>query len=169
MRTILFAAILPFSVTTSAWAQAPRVPNEVEKLHACRDIGNSERRLACYDAAVDQLQRSIGARKIVVMDRDEIRRTKRSLFGLTLSDLPFIGDKDADDIEINTSITAARQLPDGKWRLQLAEGGVWHTLESRDYGASPRSGQKVRIRKAAMGSYLMNIAGQRALRVRRQN
>lgn len=167
MRRVFFWG--PILVIGAAASAQPRQPSEVGGLTTCRTIKASADRLACYDEAVAQLQQSISTRKIVILDRDEVRRTRRSLFGLTVSDIPFLGRDGDGDIEINTTIAAARPLQEGKWQLRLAEGGVWNMLETRGYAAPPRAGQSVRIRKAAMGSYLMNIANQRAIRVRRQN
>jgi hypothetical protein len=107
------------------------------------------------------------------MDRQQVRKTRRSLFGLALPDLGVFGDSDNRDGDsaIETTIRSVRQGPDGKWLFDLAEGGRWVQLDSREFIVDPAAGQPIRIRRAAMGSYLANVNKQVnpniAIRVRR--
>ena len=61
----------------------------------------------------------------------------------------------------------AYQQGDGKWSLELEDGAVWVQTESATLGRRPKDGSTVEIRKAAMGSYFINIDGQRAIRAKR--
>lgn len=150
-------------------AAPPPTPATIVRVVACTSIANAAERLACFDrevAAMNQAQRS---GDLVAMDRQQVRRTRRSLFGLALPDLGVFGDADSDDgaSEIQTTIKAARDDGRGKWTFDLAEGGRWVQLDSRPFVVDPAPGQPVRIRRAAMGSYLMNVNKQIAIRVRR--
>ena len=110
------------------------------------------------------------ASEIRVVDRQQVRSTRRSLFGLTLPDLNIFGG-DADDPmnEINGTIRSVNQLGDGKWAFTLDDGARWVQIDSRDLSSYPRVGHSVRIRRAAMGSFLANINRNTAIRVRRSN
>jgi hypothetical protein len=80
------------------------------------------------------------------------------------------GDNDAmspDASSIETTIRSARQDPYGKWILDLAEGGRWVQIDSRELSDHPRSGLPIRVRRAALGSYLASINKQAGIRVRR--
>ena len=139
---------------------------------ACRQISDSAARLACYDGAVAKLADATDRKDVVVLDREDVRKTKRSLFGFELPKLAFFGDKDGQDkaaheefTEITAKIQSARNSATGQWRLALDDGSVWETREAPNN--DPRSGDTIRIRKAALSSYFGNIAGQRAVRIHR--
>ena len=109
-----------------------------------------------------------------MLDRQELRRTRRGLFGLTLPSLGiFFGDGGADDPEVVTEIEgvirSVSRDPYGKYRLVLEDGGYWVQVDTQRLAMDPQAGQPIRIRRAAMGSYLANIRGQRAIRVRRDH
>lgn len=106
---------------------------------------------------------------LVAMDRQQVRKTRRSLFGLALPDLGVFGDSESEDgnSTIETTIKSVRETPDSKWIFDLAEGGRWVQLDTRNFIVDPAPGQPIRIRRAAMGSYLANVNKQVAIRVRR--
>ena len=79
----------------------------------------------------------------------------------------------ADDAEdrvpdaIEAMISAANPGRDGNWRFTLDDGSRWMQTDSRTMRRDPKPGMKVRIRAAAMGSYLANVDDQTAIRVKR--
>ena len=146
------------------------LPQQVRALRDCRSIADSASRLACYDRAAAALDQAVATRSVVVMGAEEVRQTKRSLFGFSLPRLPFFGGKDDDsgaEREIEGSLASAAPTGYGRWRVRLEEGGVWETTEAASASNEPFVGAKVRIRRAALGSYLMNVGRSRAIRVRR--
>ena len=170
-----FALALLLSVGSAASAQErpQERPQALNRLVACRSISATAERLACYDrevAAVDAAER---ARDLVVVDRQQVRRTRRSLFGLALPNLGIFGDDNDDDSEeeqasvLESTIRTVRQDADGKWTFTLEDGARWTQVDTRDLQRDPRPGNRVRIRRAGLGSYLANIDGQLAIRVRR--
>ncbi len=112
---------------------------------------------------------------MVVADKEQLQKARRGLFGITLPSLGLFGGKDDDKgdnapiNEIEATITSARQIASGNWRLVLDDGGVWVQTEPKRIARDPRSGMKVRIRRAAVGTFFANIDGQTAIRVRRVN
>lgn len=148
----------------------PNLPAAFTRAVACRQVAEPQERLACYDREVAALATAEAASEIRVVDRQEIRRTRTSLFGLTLPDLNiFGGDRDDPMNEINGTIRSATQLSDGKWAFTLEDGARWVQIDGRELSAYPRAGHPIRIRRAAMGSFLANVNRQTAIRVRRSN
>lgn len=151
-------------------------PAALVKLVDCRSIADDARRLACYDLAVNAIDKAEREKELVVVDRGQIRKARRSLFGLTLPNLGIFGSRDdagAPDEEgvtrIETTIARAMQDPMGKWIMILPDGARWLQIDSRDVPRSPRAGMPIVIRRAAMGSFLAKVDGQIAIRVRRIN
>lgn len=135
----------------------------------CRSERNDQARLRCFDAAAAALVAATDAGTIVVVDREDIRRTRRSLFGFSLPKLPFFaGDKSQDDEPDVTeaTIASARSLGADQWSFVLADGAVWRTTEA-SRNATPRAGTSVRLKKAALGSYMASFGGARSVRAMR--
>jgi len=172
-----FGIFLLAAVLGSAAIAAPKAPKmqpppaDFARLIACRSITDGAQRLACYDREVGVVGSANARGDLVVMNREEVRKTRRSLFGLSLPDLSVFGGGnlpgDADTLE--TTIKFARQGPDGKWLFVLAEGGQWVQLDSRDFIVDPAPGQPVRIKQGALGSYMMNVNKQTGVKVHRIN
>jgi hypothetical protein len=172
-----FGIFLLAAVLGSAAIAAPKAPMmqpppaDFARLIACRSITDGAQRLACYDREVGVVGSANARGDLVVMNREEVRKTRRSLFGLSLPDLSVFGGGnlpgDADTLE--TTIKFARQGPDGKWLFVLAEGGQWVQLDSRDFIVDPAPGQPVRIKQGALGSYMMNVNKQTGVKVHRIN
>lgn len=145
-------------------------PESYSAVIRCRAIPDKEARLACFDDAVAKLDTAIDRRDVVVVDREHIRQTKKTLFGLSLPELNLFGGggQDVDEISaIDGIVGGARMDENNAWIVQLEGGATWRQIDSRPVALSPRRGSKVVIRKAALGSYMMRIDGQPGIRVRR--
>jgi hypothetical protein len=138
---------------------------------ACRGIGDATQRLTCYDEAATRLTQAVGRNDVVVLDREDIRQTRRSLFGFHLPRLPIFGGgarevQETPD-EITATVSAASNIGYDKYRIRLEDGAVWQTTESSPSITPPHAGSSVVIRRGAMGNYFMRIDGQRGLRAMR--
>lgn len=175
-RTILIVACLAAGLALPASAQdrrrdlTPQRPEVLNQLTACRAIGAEAERLACYDRQVAALEAAEASREIAVVDRTQIRRARRSLFGLRLPDLGIFGD-DTDQSEdgaavneINSTIQSITSGADGRVHYVLAEGGIWAQTEGRR-GRPPRAGQAIRIRRGPLGSFMASVEGRPGVRV----
>jgi hypothetical protein len=176
MRPFVIATACLF-VSTSASAQPssdtdqPR-PQAVTRVFDCRVLQPADERLACYDREVAALQTAEAARELVVYDREQVRRTRRSLFGIPLPNLDIFGGDDGEVegeafTQIESTIRSITQDGRGRYMVTLEDGARWAQIDNRELSATPRAGQSIRIRQAAMGSYLANIGGNVAIRVRR--
>lgn len=170
LRTTLFL-VIAMGLAPAAPSQTPRHrPELFGKLIDCRAILDNGQRLACFDqaaAAVDAAERN---KELVVVDRREIRETKRSLFGFTLPRISlFSGDRNDDKeeiTEIQSTVETVRAVKGGDWSLGLAnDAGTWET--GSDVVVAPRASDRVRIRKASLGSYLGQVGMNRGVRFRR--
>jgi hypothetical protein len=173
-RCGLFLAMIATAAVASAAPKADKLqppPPGFTRLIACQQIRDNVQRLACYDREVASVGSANARGDLVVMDKEQVRKTRRSLFGLALPDLGVFGGGDlpGDADALETTIRGAKEAADGKWWFNLAEGGTWVQLDSRDFIVDPAPGQPVRIRRAAMGSYIMNVNKQRAIQVHRVN
>lgn len=150
-------------------------PELFRNLVDCRAITDNAERLACYDRSVGALEEAEKKKDLVVVDRKEIRETKKSLFGFSLPKLSLFGGGDdeddkadkADEIqEIESTVVSVRMTGNRGWALRLAnDAGTWETLS--EITLPPRAGDKVKIRKASLGSYLGSVGTSRGIRFRR--
>lgn len=143
----------------------------VREVARCLEVRDDAARLACHDAAARQLVNAARTRDVIVVDKEQVRRTRRSLFGLSLGGGDLTGrDAPAERIEaLDTSIAGIRAERGGRWLLTLAEGGRWQTTEEWGGGGEPRADAKVTVRRRALGSYVLKMEGARAVRVQRVN
>lgn len=164
-------AMVVISTFPARAVDATERPNSsvVNAVVSCRALADDAARLACFDAAVARLDDAQTRKEVVVVDRADMQKSRRSLFGLSLPRLAiFSGDEEADEVkEIEGVISTASQDRDSRWVIALADGAVWQQIDSNMLGKRPRAGMAVKIRKAAFGSYMMNVDGQSAIRVRR--
>jgi hypothetical protein len=175
IRTTIYLTLLVVmsgtAVAGRSQVPSPGRPEALNRLTACRLLADTAQRLGCYDREVAALDAAEARKEIVVVDRQQIQRTRRSLFGLSLPDLNIFGNDNGDEqavAELQSTIRSASQSPHGKWTLTLQDGARWAQIDSKELARDPRPGQSIRIKRAAMGSYLANIDGQVAIRVQRE-
>lgn len=154
-------------ITPAAAADEP--PAAIRALGACKAMTDGAARLACYDRETTALLQSVEKKETVVLDKQEVRKTKRSLFGFTLPKLPFFGNGKDDDAkeeaefqQIEAPIKTIRNLPYGKFRFTLDDGAVWETTEGLN--AFPKPGETVVIKKGVMGSYFIRFEHSRSVK-----
>ena len=92
------SAILIPSSLDARERQQPR-PEIFTKLLACRDVADAKTRLACYDSQVSAMASASDNDEVVVLDKEELNKTRRSLFGFAFPRLPFLGGGDDGDDE----------------------------------------------------------------------
>lgn len=129
-------------------------PEVYLELVRCKQVADSAQRLACFDAASAKLVQAAEGKDIVILDRTEVRETKRSLFGFTLPKLPFFDDDEAGEFDIiETSLASVVAIGYGKYRFAIPDGGTWETAEPAK--SALREGQMVTIKRGALGSFRM--------------
>ena len=168
-------ALLAATITTATPAQAQGGEAEnsyLEALKTCQAETNPEARLACYDRAAGAILAAEDSGDLRVIDREDVRRTRRSLFGFSLPDLGIFGrGDDEDDGEeeafkvLNTTIERVGGSYETGYVITTAEGAVWQLDEAPRL--SPKLGQAVEIRNAALSSYYVRVNGQSGVKARR--
>lgn len=172
--TSVACALLAGQAAIAAPPTASRPTAVVAEVTACRSRVDPADRLACYDAAAARLETATANRDVIVLDREEIVQTRRSLFGFSLPRIALFGGRDAardpaavareDIAELDTTITRVQSIGNGKYQLVLAEGGTWRSTEAWAGAVLPQAGGKINVRRASLGSYVFKLPGGRAVR-----
>ncbi len=145
-----------------------------DALLACRSIADGPQRLACFDGKTAALQDAQARHDIVVVDREQMHKARKSLFGFSLPTLDLFGEHggkapkgEEDEIkEVTEAVKLARQDGMGDWIVVLESGAVWQQTEGT-LALAPRPGTSVTIRRGALGSYFMRVGAQPGVKVRR--
>lgn len=173
---LLIAALSASAVPLDApLAAAPVVldqqrAKELQALTDCRKVTDPTQRLACYDQAAGALDQAEAKGDIVVVDREQARKVRRQAFGFSLPSMSMFsrGEKPEEVSSADGVIASARKAVTGKWVIKLEDGAVWTQIDLTEIPIDPKAGEKVKIRSASMGSYLMSVGNQRAVKVRRE-
>jgi hypothetical protein len=163
-----YVTMLPMILlAVAAQAAGGTAPTLVDALATCRSIAANEARLACFDRAAGAIVDAQRQKDIVVLDRGEVQKAKRSLFGFSLPSIKLFGDgkDDAQLKQLVGTMQSAESLPGGLIRFALDDGGMWETTEQ--VMMPPRRGDVVTIKAGALGSYIATAPGRRSARVRR--
>jgi hypothetical protein len=169
---LVVAAIITGAGAAAAKDKPAAAPSPlVTAIDRCRQIADSTQRLACYDTAANALVQAANSGAVAVVDQNEIRKARHSLFGFTLPKIPFFsGDETADEVQkqLDSTITSVKALNNGYFRIVIADNNaVWETTDSSISFDEPRVGQKITIVRGPMGSYFLRINGQVGVRGRR--
>jgi hypothetical protein len=168
-------AIGTLLLLTSPAASAPKKvdggppPPQVTELLNCRSIAGSAERLACYDKAAASIGDAVAKRDIVVFDRESVKKTKRGLFGFSIPNLGLFGD-DNDEVtiqQIDSTIAATSFNRDGGYIFVLEDNTQWSQMDGKPIALPPRRGDKVVVKKGALGSYFLSFGGQPGVKVKR--
>ncbi|HZK98455.1 MAG TPA: hypothetical protein VFC47_01020 [Caulobacteraceae bacterium] len=137
----------------------------------CRKVGDVAARLACYDTAVDAMATAESKGDLVTIDREQRRAVRRQAFGLSLPSFTLFdrGERPEDADRISAQIAGASRNAEGKWVIRLDDGAVWRQIDDNSLARDPHPGSIAKIRRAALGSFFVNIDGEQAIRMHRDN
>jgi hypothetical protein len=164
---LLFAVLAGLATGPVAAKDTPESPL-VSALVACKAELDDARRLACYDRTASALADATAKGQIAVVDREDVRKTRRALFGFVMPKLPFFSDddsaKDTPDV-IESTVVSVRAEKYGMFTVVIDGGAIWRTSEivRRD----PKPGSTVRIKRGAVGGYFIGFDGGIAVRAAR--
>jgi len=158
-RVSLFVA----AMLVPCWlAAATSVAVAQEPSHACAGVAEPTERLACYDAAFPPLS-----------DPEALARAREKAvaeFGLSTDQLrerdPSRGRDEPSRIE--AAVAGLGQRADGLRVVTLDNGQVWVLTKVTSKGPL-NVGDRVKIRAAALGTYMLVTPGGVPLRVRRMD
>lgn len=143
----------------------------VDTLLRCREQREAAARLACFDERSAALAQAKNQGDVVVVERAEVQRTRRSLFGLALPRMPFLEAPKKDSASpppelLETKLVRAADAPNGYVQLVLEEGGIWRTTDPWS-GSLPRPGVPVVVKRGNLGSFTVRVGGGRYYRAER--
>ena len=143
-------------------------PKIFENVVQCRAIQDSAERLACYDRGVAALDTAQKSNELYVADKAAMKEARRGLFGFSLPRMKIFGDEDLGDLdELETTVAGVSSGQRG-YVITLPDGARWAQTDKR-YMDKPKVGAKIKIGKAALGSYMASINGKPGFRVERIN
>lgn len=162
-----------------ALARQP-IANPTDPIYACAAIPDDSARLACFDEAVSALRTKEEAGLVQTIDVAQIETIEKEAFGFSMPSLPGLfsraasGEKKAEREqveEITVTVKSARiQGVTGKVIVTLENGQTWEQIDTAKIQASSlRKAKEARVRKAALGSFMMTVDGGRSFRVKRTN
>ena len=161
-------------IGTPGLAADPAFPERstvVEALMRCRTIVGEKERLRCFDTAARAFDGAIAARSVVVVDRARIEQDRRARFGerRRAAELPALQDPAGKPLDsVTGTLAQASQGGDGNWVFALADGTRWQQTDGARFAVAPRAGEKVVVKRAALGTYKLAVGRQPAVRVRRR-
>lgn len=163
------AAAAALAAPLAARSSSDATPATVAAIDACRKIADPAGRLACFDKAAADLDAAIASKSVYVVDKTEVKRTRRSLFGLPLPQMgTLLGGEDQNAVtQVELVARSVDQDMDGNWRIAMEDGSVWQQTDGVALGAPPHPGSKVLVKRAALGSFKMGIDGHGAVRAKR--
>ncbi|MCK0129094.1 type VI secretion protein [Erythrobacter sp. F6033] len=156
---------------SSAAAQSEDTASDganLDGLKVCQKIADNAERLACFDNAVGQIVTATETGELTVINKEDAKKTRRSLFGFALPDIGIFGGGDDEEDELfETTITSARYLSGKKIRFTTAEGAVWEMKNVPRRLQQIKSGDKAVFKQASMGTFFVRINGQLGVRGKR--
>ena len=169
--TVLVAAIAAGTVATGAAAQ-DEAAFRTAMMARCATIGDKSARLACYEAAqrggpVAMPAPSSGQAPMPAAApgyASTPTRASGDAFGLDNSREHRRRDNDGPS-QVKARAVAATDDGLGYWTIRLDNGASWKLVERDSLFRPPSRNDAVRIRKGALGGYLMDVDHQPAVRV----
>ena len=164
-------ALLALAPAPAARADPPARPAAVQAVVDCRKIDDSVQRLACYDKAVADMTVAEDKGDLVSLDRSQRLAARQQTFGFALPTLAFLdrGERSEELNRVTETVASTSRDVDGNWILRMQDGAVWRQTDGAVLSRDPRPGSVVLIKKAALGSFMMDIDGQPAVRAHRDN
>lgn len=174
-RTWARGAILGLAAVTAAggaFAAGPgggKMAAVVQAVIDCHGVADNGQRLACYDDAVAKFIDAKAKGDVVVMDRDQASRARRSVFGLDLPNVDIFDHGALTEADtLTTTITDVKKVGGAMWLMTIDGGAKWVQVSGR-FQTPPHVGSKAVIRRAGVGSYTMSVDGGRDVRVGRKD
>jgi hypothetical protein len=172
----ILGVIAGLMIATSTGAESPSLSGTrlIDALAQCRTITDPKSRLDCYDKASEIIVAARDKHDIVVVDREEVKQARKSLFGFTSPNLNLFGhNKDKASFpeeeikQIEGVVETAQLLGDGNWSIILDNQAMWLQTDNQTIVNEPHKGSKIIIKRGALGAFWMIIERQPAIKVQR--
>ncbi len=179
MKTGYRILCLVIALGTAGTAHADPSKAPTESVYACASISEDSARLACFDAAVAELRSKEQSGQIQTIDVAQIKEIEKEAFGFSMPSLPALFNRSSSSAksapqaesieEISASVKSARiQGVTGRAIVVLENGQTWEQIDTTKLNAmNLRKAKEATVRKAALGSFMMKVDGNKAFRVKR--
>lgn len=144
---VVSAFLLAAGMQSAAAAQPEDPTVALQTALECRAVTDDGARLRCYDQAVGRLSEVASSGRLIIAD-------------------PRSYDAPAPR-NVDSRVRRAREAGYNNWVLELEDGSLWRTAEDSTRQRLPQVGERVRIERAMLGNYWVQIEERRRLRVRR--
>ena len=168
-RSLIGFAIVGAAVAVPVLAKdMPKTatPKLFEEVVNCRTIQDSAQRLTCYDRSVAALETAQKSNELYVADKAAVKEARKGLFGFSLPNVHLFGNEDLGDLHELESTIAGVSSGQRGYIITLPDGARWAQTDKR-YMDAPKVGAKIKIEKAALGSYMASINHKPGFRVER--
>jgi antitoxin (DNA-binding transcriptional repressor) of toxin-antitoxin stability system len=186
MYRICIAASAALAVVSIAPAFAEPASRITEKVYRCAEIAADAERLACFDVAVAELRGAEESGAVRTIAAEDIEKIERESFGFSLPSIRLAlrgsgSDRQSDRAEraeraerseiteVTMPVARISSHPTSRrLTVVLQDGQTWEQIDSRQLPARTlRNPREARIRRAALGSFVMTIDDSVAIRVKR--
>ncbi len=154
-------AVLALGLTTALadGATEPALHGLPAPLLRCTELARDAERLQCYDRVVELLT-SGRAEQAAAVRREEF-------FGVSAERIPTASSKaDADQDSLQATVRAVATDATGAQLIELDNGQVWRQTDTKRISLG--AGDRVRIARAALGTFRLIAPNGRFVRVARQ-
>lgn len=148
-------------------------PGYLDDLKTCQLLSDDAERLACFDAKVAAIITANEAGDVRVVDREDVIKTRRSLFGFNVPDVGILKDEepekdeDGKDKLFETTITSVRYFSSKRARFTTQEGAVWEMNSIPRRLARIKPGAVAVFKPGSFNYFFIRIDGQLGVKGRR--
>src|SRR5689334_2373087 len=146
--TIILMMAAAAAAAAPAHGAAPAGSQLINAVQACQTIRDDAARLQCYDRSVSALAVANARGDVRIVDRQQMREARRSLFGFGGVRIPFFtGSKDVEQEpkQLLAKVASFRSIGNGYVRVSIADpDSTWESTEPTDV-FDVKAGDKVTI------------------------
>lgn len=167
-KPLWLLAISALALPTGGMAKDEARAPQLQRLVDCKALAEPTTRLACYDREVAALDSAERSRDLVVVEKEQVRKARRTLFGLPLPRIDLLaGEREGDELrEITGKIAAARQNAQG-WRISLDDGSTWQQTDDKPMFRDPKPGDTATVSRGTLGSFFLKVGNIPPVKVKR--
>ena len=136
----------------------------------CRALADDMQRLACYDRLFPRPIQPAATAPAIAPTSPQQRPPPDPQFGMNEAQRrAAAGNTEQSKINdsISATVTDLRTTPSGEFVVILDNGQVWRQIDLESW-APPQKGDRVTIRRGALGSFMLVTANNLATHVRRE-
>lgn len=166
------SALAIIALTLSAPAGAQDAAKEmaegsVARVAGCLDVKEDGPRLACFDREAAALRTAVAEKKVVVVQQADIKKARRTLFGISLPRINVLDGGGEPEKEIVATIKSTGQGEGGRLTFTLDDGAMWAQTDEWPVYSAVKLGQKVTLKRGMFGSYFADFERAPTVRVKR--